>query len=152
MLVKILLKDKKKDLITARPETSIDEAMKLLIANNIGCLPIIDSNDQLVGIISDKDIFRRIHETGGQYHDLKVEDVMTTALILGFPDDDLSYIAGIMDKNWIRHVPIVDGDTLVGLVSQRDIIRAQAENREIENRYLKLYTEGIHLRDKSADF
>ncbi len=152
MLVKTLLKDNKKDLITARPDMSIDEAMNLLITKNIGCLPIIDGEDQLVGIISDKDIFRRIHETGGQYHDLKISDVMTTALILGFLDDDLTYIAGIMDKNWIRHVPIVDGDALIGLVSQRDIIRAQAENREIENRYLKLYTEGIHLRDKSADF
>jgi len=152
MLVKALLKINKRELITAQPETSIDEAMAVMIKNNIGCLPIINSEKQLIGIISDKDIFRRIHETGGQYHDLKVGDVMTTALILGFPDDELVYIAGIMDKNWIRHVPIVDGDTLIGLVSQRDIIKVQSENREIENRYLKLYTEGIHLRDKSADF
>ncbi|UCD17125.1 MAG: CBS domain-containing protein [Candidatus Zixiibacteriota bacterium] len=152
MLVKALMRSKKRELITVRPGTTIDEAMGVLITNNIGCLPVIDDNETLVGIISDKDIFKKIHETKGDYRDLTVEDVMTTSLIIGLPDDDLSYIAGVMDKNWIRHVPIVEGDTLLGLISQRDIIKAQAENKEIENRYLKLYTEGIHLRDKSADF
>jgi len=152
MLVKTLLADKPREIITTSRKMSVDAAMDLLITNNIGCLPVVDDDGKLVGIVSDKDIFRKIHQTKGQYHSLTVGDIMTDALIVGLPDDELAYIAGIMDKNWIRHVPILDGEKLVGLISQRDIIRTQAEHHEIENRYLNLYIDGLHSRDKSADY
>lgn len=152
MLVKTLLENKPREIITTSKKTSVEAAMDLLISNNIGCLPVVDDNGKLIGIVSDKDIFRKIHDTKGQYHKLTVGDIMTDALIVGLPDDELTYIAGIMDKNWIRHVPILDGEKLIGLVSQRDIIRTQAEHHEIENRYLNLYIEGLHSRDKSADY
>ncbi len=151
MLVRTLLESKPREIITARPETSIDEAMELLIKHKISCLPVLDSDDKLVGIVSDKDIFKKIYETKDQYHKLTVGEVMTEALIVGLPSDEISYIAGVMDKNWIRHVPIVDGDKLIGLVSQGDIITMQAEHHEIENRYLNLYIQGLGFRDKSAE-
>ena len=151
MLVRTLLEQKPRQVVTAHPTMSVENAMDLLISHNIGCLPIIDREENLVGIVSDKDIFRRIHQTRGQYHALTVEDVMSTDLIVGLPDDDVSYIAGIMDKNWIRHVPIVDGEQIVGLISQRDIIKTESAHREIENRYLNLYMESLHRRDKSGD-
>jgi len=151
MLVKALLESKPKEIVTARPSTSIDEAMDLLISKGIGCLPVLDEASKLVGIISDKDIFKKVHETKGDYHKLKVEDVMSTELIIGLPDDDITYIAGVMDKNWIRHIPVVDGDQLIGLVSLRDIIKTQTTNIDIENRYLNLYMDMSHRRDKSGD-
>jgi len=152
MLVRALLQSKPKEIVTTRPGTTIDEAMDVLINKNIGCLPVVDDDGKPVGIISDKDIFRRIHKTkGDNYHNLKVADVMSTDLIVGVPEDDITYIAGIMDKNWIRHVPIMDEDKMVGLISLGDIITTQAEHAKIENRYLKLYTSGMGSRDKSAD-
>jgi CBS domain-containing protein len=151
MLVRTLLESKPREIITTRAETSIDEAMELLITHKISCLPVLDTDGNLSGIVSDKDIFKKIYETKGQYHSLTVGDVMTEALIVGLPSDDIAYIAGIMDKNWIRHVPIVDGDKLIGLVSQGDIITMQAEHHEIENRYLNLYIQGLGVRDKSSE-
>ena len=150
MLVKTLLESKPRRLIIASPSTSIDEAMDLLISNSISCLPVLEG-DKLIGIISDQDIFKKVHQTKGEYHSLKVEDVMTVDLIVGLLDDEISYIVGLMGKNWIRHVPIVEGEKLIGLVSQRDIVKKQTENIEVENRYLKMYTEGMHRRDKSGD-
>ena len=150
MLVKALLESKPRRLITASPSTSIDEAMDLLISNSISSLPILEG-DKLIGIITDQDIFKRIHQTKGEYHSLKVQDVMTVDLIVGLLDDEISYIVGLMGKNWIRHVPIVEGEKLIGLVSQRDIVKKQTENIEVENRYLKMYTEGMHRRDQSGD-
>jgi CBS domain-containing protein len=150
MLVKALLESKPRRLITASPSTSIDEAMDQLISNSISCLPILE-DEKLTGIITDQDIFKKIHQTKGEYHSLRVQDVMTVDLIVGLLDDEISYIVGLMGKNWIRHVPIVEGEKLVGLVSQRDIVKQQAENTEVENRYLKMYTEGMHRRDKSGD-
>ncbi len=151
MLVKTLLKTKPHQIITTRPAASVDEAMELLIANGIGCLPVVDDTGALTGIVSDKDIFRKIHEVKGDYHRLRVIDVMTSDVIVGLPSDDISYIAGMMEKNWIRHVPIVENNRLVGLVSLRDIIKTLAASTDIENRYLSMYMNGLHSRDRSAD-
>jgi CBS domain-containing protein len=152
MLVKNLLANKPRDVIAVTPGSSIDDAMSLLISNNIGCLPVLDDDMELVGIVSDKDIFRRIHETKGQYHSLTVEDLMTTNLVVGLPDDDIEYIAGVMKKNWIRHVPIVEDGEVIGLVSLRDILKTTVKTTDIENRYLKMYMDGLHSRDRSADY
>ena len=148
MLVKAILEAKPKQVITAVAETTIDEAMEMLIENKIGCLPVVDQSNKLIGIISDTDIFRKIHQTKGKYDSLKVQDLMKTELIVGLPDDDINYIAGIMDKNWIRHVPIVEGDNVVGMVSLRDIHKTYVRNKEVENRYLM---DMLEKRDKSGD-
>ena len=148
MQVKTLLESKPNQIVSSNPLTSIDEAMGLLITNNIGCLPVVDDEDMLVGILSDKDIFARIYKTKGNYQSLKVEDVMTTDLIVGLPSDDIEYIAGVMEKNSIRHVPIVDGKQLIGLISLRDIVKTQTVAREVENRYLM---DMLEKRDKSGD-
>lgn len=152
MLVRSLLESKPREIVSTGPRTSIDDAMDLLIRNNIGCLPVIDEGGELVGIVSDKDIFKRIHEMKGQYHELTVRDVMSTNLIVGLPDDDINYIAGVMKKNWIRHVPIVEEGEVIGLVSLRDILKTLSKTTDIENRYLKMYMDGLHTRDRSADY
>jgi CBS domain-containing protein len=151
MLVKNILAKKDRQLITARPGMAIDQAMELLIENDIGCLPVVSEQGTLVGIISDKDIFKRIHETGGEYHHLKVTDVMSSELVVGLPEDELAYVAGMMAKNVIRHVPILEGEKMVGLISQRDISNNYVENMEFENRYLNLYMDSLHRRDQSGD-
>lgn len=151
MLVKSLLKKKQRSVITAAPETTLAEAMELLISNKIGCLPILDQG-KLVGIISDKDIFCKVHETSGNYHRFRVCDVMTTDLVVGLLSDELTYIAGVMDKAQIRHVPIVEAGRLIGLVSQRDIIKWQAKDHEVQNRYLNLYMNSLGSRDLSGSY
>ncbi|UCG61590.1 MAG: CBS domain-containing protein [Candidatus Zixiibacteriota bacterium] len=148
MLVKTMLEKKPREVITAATATTIDEAMDLLIKNQIGCLPVLDRDKKLIGIISDKDIFEKIHQTKGQYQNLTVDDLMKTELIVGLPDDDIDYIAGLMEKNYIRHVPIVDGDQVVGMISLRDIHKTFVKNKEIENRYLM---DMLEKRDKSGD-
>lgn len=151
MLAKAILESTARKVITTTVDVSIDSAMDTLIGNNIGCLPVVGDKGQLIGIISDKDIFRKIHQTGGKYHDLKVGEIMSTELIIGLPEDDLAYIAGLMAKNWIRHIPIMDNEKVIGLISSRDIIKAEAQRTEIENRYLRLYLDGMGSRDRSAD-
>ena len=151
MLAKALLEEKSRETITTTPTASIDEAMDVLIQNNISCLPVLDAKGELIGILSDKDIFKKIHATKGEYHSLKVSDVMTGDIIVGLPSDDINYIAGLMDKNWIRHVPIVDGSKLVGLISQRDINHTLHARTQIENRYLNMYMDSLHRRDQSGD-
>jgi len=151
MRVRALLETKPSPIVIAKPSTGIDEAMELLIGNNIGCLPVVDSTGHLAGIVSDKDIFKKIHETKGEYHGLSVKDVMTTEVIVGVPDDEIEYIAGVMDKNWIRHIPIMEGEDLIGVVSLRDVNKSLVKSTKSENRYLNMYMDSLHRRDRSGD-
>ncbi len=144
MIAKTILSQKKRTMITVTPGTTIKEAMKLLVSNKISCLPVLDGEEKLVGIISDKDIFWKVYETDCQFQTLTVDECMSTDLIVGLPSDDLSYIAGVMTENKIRHVPIVESDRIVGLVSVGDIVKTQMEDIKIENRYLQQYINGSY--------
>ncbi len=148
MQVKTLLESKPKRIISSNPSMSIDEAMGLLISNKVGCLPVVDNEGKLIGILSDKDIFTKVYQTKGDYQSLRVADLMTTDPIVGLPSDDVEYVAGVMEKNSIRHIPIVDGQRLIGLISQRDIFKTWTVARDLENRYLM---DMLERRDKSGD-
>jgi CBS domain-containing protein len=144
MQVKELLNQKGRDVIVTTPQATIEEVMGLLIDRKISCLPVMDGTNRLVGIISDKDIFRRVYTDKAEYLSRSVSDLMTTDVIVGVPEDGLGYIAGLMTQNRIRHVPIVEGEQVVGLISVGDIVKTQMENIKIENRYLKQYIEGSY--------
>lgn len=151
MLVKTLLEDKPSKLITIEPDSSLDDAMALMIDHNIGSLLVLDTEKNLMGILSDRDIFKAVYKSKGEYHSLKIKNVMTTAVITGKLTDEVSNLAWVMQKNYIRHIPIVDENDVVGLVSQRDILKYEVEHRELENRYLQQHMDGVHTRDRSAD-
>ncbi|MFQ5500269.1 MAG: CBS domain-containing protein, partial [Candidatus Zixiibacteriota bacterium] len=107
MKAKDILQVKQREPITVSPKTSLKEAMKLLITNRISCLPVLSDDSQLVGIISDKDIFKAIYENPDGFSAMPVSDNMSTNLIVGLADDELNYIAGLMTNNRIRPIPIV---------------------------------------------
>lgn len=143
MTVKELLLEKQSEIHTIDKQTSIVKAMECLITNKISCLPIIEQ-EELIGIISDKDIFKTIFENRSHFDELAVDNFMTDDVIVGVLDDDIEYIANMMTKNRIRHVPIVDGKKLIGLVSIGDIVKAKEQDITIENRYLKQFIEGTY--------
>lgn len=143
MLVRDLLDAKEsRPMVVAAPETTAHEAMTLLIDNQISCLPVM-KGDELVGIVSDKDIFKLVFEHRTDFAGMPVKDIMTTDLIVGVMDDEIDYVAGLMSENWIRHIPIMEGKMLVGLVSQTDIVRRQMKHMKVENRYLRIYIDGF---------
>jgi CBS domain-containing protein len=142
MLVRDILESQQREIVTAKPETSVLEAMNLLINNKISCLPVVDREDKLVGILSDKDIFRLAHSDQNNFTKAAVSDIMTRRLIVALAEDDLDYIAGIMTENRIRHIPIVEKDKMIGLVSQGDVVKKQMKDIQVQNRYLKMYIDG----------
>lgn len=144
MTVKDLLRDKSKDVITTGSEVSVEEAMARLLKHRISCLPVVDAKGQLVGIISDKDIFRCAYESSDDFKSKQVAELMTSDVIVGVSTDTVGFVAGLMTQNRIRHIPIVDGKSLVGLVSVGDIVKTQIEDIKIENRYLKQYIDGTY--------
>jgi len=142
MTIGDILTTKSQDVITITGDKTIHEAIKVLVKHNIGALLVLDKKEKLLGIISERDILRESAERDRELRKTKVKDVMSTDLIIGVPDDDISYTMGIMTNNRIRHLPIMDNDNIVGIVSLGDVVKAQLDEREYDNRYLKQYMFG----------
>lgn len=116
-----------KDLVTVRPEQSINEVIDIIIEKRISGAPVLDHARKLVGIISEKDCLRIIVDQA--YHNLPhsaptVADYMTANVKTLSPDSDVVAAANEFLSTPIRRLPIVENGTLIGQVSRRDILRA----------------------------
>jgi len=141
MTVRDLLKNKGSAYEWTGPETTIKEAMLVINEKKIGSLLVMKDN-QLIGIISERDMFRTVLAKGIAGFELTVGDAMTTDVIIGILDDNLDEVSALMTNNRFRHLPIMDGKSVVGIVSIGDVVKTQAHNLTIENRYLKDYITG----------
>lgn len=112
--------------ITIRPEQSIREAVALLSQHNIGALVVVNAANAPVGIISERDIVREAARNE-QVFTRPVSEIMTRDVITGLPEDDLLSVANLMTEKRIRHVPVVDKGTLIGIVSIGDVVKAQRD-------------------------
>lgn len=116
--------------VTVRPEQSIREALALLERHNIGAL-IAVQGERPVGILSERDIVREAAHNES-FFTRTVADLMTRDVITGQPHDDLLTVAHTMTERRIRHLPVVDKDRLVGMVSIGDIVKAQRDHYQGE--------------------
>lgn len=126
MKVSHILSAKKGDLITIQPDQTIRTAVKMLVQHNIGALIVVDDQGHLVGILSERDVIRWSSQTDGVLT-MSVAEVMTRKVVTGMPQDDLMSVANTMTERRFRHLPIVDGDNLVGIISIGDVIKAQRD-------------------------
>ncbi|MCH7753832.1 CBS domain-containing protein [candidate division KSB1 bacterium] len=99
----------------------------------------MNNDGKLEGIISERDILRESAERDKMLRTTKVFQGMTENVIVGVPEDDIEYTIGVMTKNRIRHLPILENEKIAGIISLGDIVNAQLDEREYDNRYLKQY-------------
>ena len=155
MLIRDIIQEKGQIVVTIGAEQTINDAIKRLNQHRIGGLVVTGENDEIVGIITERDILtvcgdhcsnlnepRREDQPGCP---MVVKDAMTKDLVIGVPDDDLNYAMGIMTKNRIRHLPIIENGKLAGIISIGDLVNAHFEEKVLENRTLREY---IHGADK----
>lgn len=116
--------------VTVRPEESIREALALLARHNIGAL-IAVQGERPVGILSERDIVREAAHNE-RFFARTVGDLMTRDVITGHPNDDLLTVAHTMTERRIRHLPVVDKDRLLGMVSIGDVVKAQRDHYQGE--------------------
>ncbi len=143
MLIRDILRKKGNHVVTIESHRTVHEAIRSLVANNIGALLVISADDQLVGIFTERDILREVAERSGQLRETSVGDVMTRNVIIGVPEDTIEYVMGVMTQNRIRHLPVLEGDELAGIISIGDVVNAQLRETEFENRLLKDYIHGV---------
>lgn len=143
MKVREILQTKGAAVVTIEPDRTVHEAMKILCQHRIGALIVRESGGELAGIISERDILREGADRCEALKDTPVREVMTEDLIIGVPDDRLDYVMGIMTKNRIRHLPILDNGELAGIISIGDVVNAHLGETAFENRLLRDYIHGV---------
>lgn len=116
--------------VTVRPDQSIREALALLARHNIGALIAIEG-DRPVGILSERDIVREAARDERIFA-RTVAELMTRDVITAQPHDDLPSVAHTMTERRIRHLPVVDGSRLIGMVSIGDVVKAQRDHYQGE--------------------
>ncbi len=141
MNVNDILEAKGRDVFSIEPDSTLKDAMDSIINNKIGALLVMEKKD-FVGIISERDLIREFHRTGGIALEKKVGEVMTTKIVVGILDDEIEEVEALMTKNRFRHLPIMNDGEVVGVISIGDVVKMLAANRDAENRYLKDYIEG----------
>ncbi|MDH3733397.1 MAG: CBS domain-containing protein [Gemmatimonadota bacterium] len=141
MKLEEILRSKGRDVITIEESRTVLEAVRTLVEHNIGGLVVMDG-ERPTGILTERDILRITGETPGELGSIQVGAVMTTQLITAKPDDRLATAMDVMTENKIRHLPIMDGDRLAGIISIGDLVNACRVLAERENSELRQYIQG----------
>jgi len=142
MQVRDVLKAKGGRIITIGPEATAAEAVASMVENNIGSLPVLDADGRLVGVVSERDLMREIHDQGEQFWRATMQAVMTTDPITCDVDDDVDAVMGQMSQRRIAKVPVVEGCALVGIISVGDVVKLLYERTRAENGHLMDYLYG----------
>jgi CBS domain-containing protein len=112
------------------PRTTLDEVAKMMIQNDCGEIPVVDTGDQLVGVITDRDIVCRVVAEGKNPIGYTVESCMTQPVVTVREDTPVEDVVATLEKHQIRRVPVVDGrDRCVGIVAQADLAWAGDERQ-----------------------
>lgn len=131
MNIQSILATKGTNVVTIHPQQSVREALTSLVAHNIGALVVINNASQPVGILSERDIIRTAAENEAVFT-LPVSALMTKEVVTGVPHDDLEAVAHTMTEKRVRHIPVIEADRLVGIVSIGDVVKAQRDQYQGE--------------------
>jgi CBS domain-containing protein len=141
-----LLKEKGSVVYTISDTTKLKDAVKRFNEKHIGALIVINEQDEILGIVTERDILKKLAKTEGEVKDMNVKFLMTPRedLIVGTPEDEIEYLMKVMTTNRIRHIPIVGGENeckLLGVISIGDIVKILINGLPLnhENRLLKNY-------------
>lgn len=126
------------DVISVRPETAIQEVVRILVDRRIGAVLVLDEGS-IAGVLSERDIVRCLAERGGESLGLRARDLMTTEVVTTRPGESVDEAMGHMTRRRIRHLPVLDEGRLVGIVSIGDLVKARIEEAEREANSLKDY-------------
>lgn len=129
MKVEDILRGKGTRINMVRINETVDTALRLMKADNVGALVVKDvcrtEGNTVVGVISERDVVRGLVDRGPTVLNQPVSALMTREPITCRPDDPVQHVLHLMDAHTIRHVPVLDGPTLIGVISVRDLIKVQ---------------------------
>jgi len=117
------------------PHVTVTEAARYMVEKNIGALPVVQEN-KLVGIFTERDALVRVIAKGMSPSKTRISDVMTKAVIVAKADEDVESCLRKMKESHCRHLPILSGEQLIGMVSIRDLVSTVGDEKEADADYL----------------
>ena len=145
MIVSDILQLKGGTLFTATPETTLVEAVATMAEKDIGSLLVI-ADGTLAGLLTFRELILKLHAQGGQVGDALIGAVMDKAPLTCGPKTDVNEVRRMMLEHHARYLPVLDGSTLLGVISFFDVAKAVLEAQNFENQMLKAY-----IRDWPAE-
>lgn len=139
MYVDTILKKKGDTVVTVEPGCLVSKASQILHENRIGAALVKDGSGKIVGILSERDIVRGVAVNQETCLAMKVSDLMTHPVISCVPTDGIDKIMELMTDRRIRHLPVMDGGKLLGIISIGDVVKQRIAEIEHESEALKQY-------------
>ena len=138
MKVSDILRVKGNALFTVTPDGTLASAIQSMAENDIGSVVVMD-HGELVGILTFREVINTLHRYGDQFGGHTVRELMVQGPLTIGPDTDVNEVRRLMLEQHARYLPVMDGRTLIGVISFYDVARAVYEEQSFENRMLKAY-------------
>jgi CBS domain-containing protein len=142
MKVKAMLSAKESKVVTVRSDATVAAAIALLKKERIGAVVVSDDGDSIQGILSERDVVRALVDHGGDLMSKPVSDLMTRNVKTSSLDANIQDLMSEMTHSRIRHLPIVDGGKLCGVISIGDVVKNRLDELEAETTVLREYIGG----------
>lgn len=139
--IRYLLNSKDPTIWTIGPEDPVLEAIQLMADKRIGALPVLRDNE-LVGIVSERDYARKVILMGRSSSDTPVWQIMSSPVVTASPDDDVHRCMEVMTEKRIRHLPVVERGRMIGIISIGDLVKAVIDEQQQTIDHLERYIAG----------
>ncbi len=136
-----IIKLKGNRVFTITPNITVFEALKILAEKNIGAL-VVTEQEKVVGIFSERDYARKIILKGKSSIDTTVSELMTTNVLYVAPSDSIDECMALMSENHIRHLPVIEEEKLVAVISIGDVVKHIIKHQKFQIRELEKYIKG----------
>ena len=127
--VKQVLQTKGHDIWSVGPEVSVYDAIAEMAQKGVGALVVLEG-ESLVGVVSERDYARKVELQGCSSRDTKIRDIMTTRVVYARPDQSVEDCMAMMTEKRIRHLPVMEGDKLLGVLSIGDLVKSIIEEQK----------------------
>lgn len=136
-----LLQAKGHDVWSIMADASVYDAIQLMADRGVGALPVV-AMQKLVGIVSERDYARKVILKGKSSRDTRVHEIMTSTVYFVRPEESIEQCMVLMTEKRVRHLPVLDGDQLAGIVSIGDLVKAVISEQQVRIEQLKSYITG----------
>ncbi len=133
-----LLQAKGHEVWSVTPDTSVYDSLKLMADKNVGALLVLDA-DKVVGVFSERDYARKVILEGKSSKELSVKVIMSAEVVSVNPSQSIDECMALMTNKRIRHLPVLEGNRMVGIISIGDVVKATISEREVTITHLENY-------------
>jgi CBS domain-containing protein len=139
--ISAILGQKSRDIFSVSPQTTVHDAVAMMDEKNVGALLVMEG-EKLVGMISERDYTRKVMLRGKKSADTKVSEIMSTKLTVTHPNEGVEECLRVMTDKRFRHLPVLDGDKIVGVISIGDLVKHVISCQSATIAHLESYIHG----------